>query len=104
VLTGQCQYRLCPAARQDRRSDNLRIARNVESTIRDLQDPASVVDVGIDALWLGSIEEPELPRAYLALLTSAGESLADQVAVRAHDLHIQSFHRKLFTRRRDQMA
>jgi hypothetical protein len=40
----------------------------------ELSEPTELVDVGIDKLWQGSVEQPELVRAYLALATNSAES------------------------------
>lgn len=60
-----------------------RVAANVAAAVAELDVPEAVTSAGIDALWTGGIEEPELPRAYMALLTSSGESPEVQAALTA---------------------
>lgn len=51
-----------------------RIAENMASAVEQLSEPQALADIGIDLLWQCSTEEPELLRAYFALLSSAAQT------------------------------
>lgn len=51
-----------------------RVATEVEAALERVSsrlEPGSVADVGVDALWSSILAVPELPRAYMALLTGS---------------------------------
>lgn len=48
-----------------------RLAENTRMELADINDPSEMARVGIDQLWAGTTEHPELLRAYLALATNA---------------------------------
>lgn len=48
-----------------------RLAANTAMELAGVSEPREMADLGIDQLWAGTTEFPELLRAYLALATSA---------------------------------
>jgi AcrR family transcriptional regulator len=51
-----------------------RVAANMTAALVQHSDVAQVAETLFDHMWAGTTEEPELPRAYLALATSSRES------------------------------
>lgn len=50
-----------------------RIVANVEADLIAVPDPRAAAATGIERLWAGVIAEPEVPRAYLALLAGGSD-------------------------------
>lgn len=51
-----------------------RVTANIADAIAQLSDLEETAETAIEKMWEGAIEEPELPRAYLALLAGSRES------------------------------
>lgn len=58
------------------------VSARAEVAMAGLSEPDQVAGAGIDALWQASTEEPEMPRAYLALTAASTSSpqVADALA------------------------
>src|SRR4051794_839610 len=48
-----------------------RLAENMEAAVAEFSEPGAMADVGVDRLWEGTTEMPDLTRAYLVLVTSS---------------------------------
>lgn len=77
-----------------------RIAANVEAAVIDTTEPEAMAAGGIQVLWDCAIEDPVVPRAYLALLTSSGEA----PEVRAALLAVKRTFEAMFAGRVDALA
>lgn len=77
-----------------------RIAVRVEAALTDATDPRGFAE-GVEALWAGTIEDPELPRAYMALLSGSQDSAVrrelcalDEVFLRIFDDRVRALQER----------